>query len=103
MYESKEQIVCPAVRYLFSPKFQGRTIEIEKTRLCIKYDDQFATDFFQRLSNKHYFWTLKLYEEGFMTNKGRFVDPKEALEITGWGAQLRFKERKRLLPEDLYQ
>ena len=41
-------------------------------------------------------------KKGFITNKGRFVDPEEALEISGLGNQLRFKDRKYLLPDDLY-
>lgn len=40
--------------------------------------------------------------EGFITNKNRFVDPYEALKISGIGNQLRFQKRKYLLPEDLY-
>lgn len=40
--------------------------------------------------------------EGFITNKGNFVTKYEALEITGMGNQLRFKDRKYLLPQDLY-
>ena len=48
----------------------------------------------------------ELYErgiiKGFMTSRERFVDAEEALLITGMQNQLRFKNRKYLLPEDLY-
>lgn len=40
--------------------------------------------------------------DGFITNKNRFIDAKEALEISGLKNQLRFKDRDYLLPEDLY-
>lgn len=41
-------------------------------------------------------------ELGFMTSRDRFVTPEEALEITGRQHELRFQNRKYLLPEDLY-
>ena len=41
-------------------------------------------------------------ELGFITNLNRFVDAEEALLITGRQNQLKFKDRKYLLPEDLY-
>lgn len=83
---SKEKIVCGAVK-----RWVGDKVKID---LCVRYPDGY------------YFGKNELcdigYELGFVTSKERFVSQEEALEISGLGSQLRFKDRKYLLPEDLY-
>lgn len=92
----QEKIVCAAVEVYVIP--------IENW-----YASPF-THIFKVVNHKDYkeeeiYSYLEILDEpvfGFITNKNRFVDAEEALKITGWGNQLRFKDRKYLLPEDLY-
>lgn len=88
----KEFIVSPAVRF-HKDKYDEDGIVI----MGIDHDE--CEDTFSMLSN----YDFEHATEGFRTSEGRFVDKYTALEITGWGRQLRFKERKYLLPNDLYQ
>ena len=83
---SKEKIVCGAVKMCFGDKV--------KVDLCVRYPDGV------HMSKGKIFGFN--YELGFITNKERFVSQEEALKISGLGNQLRFKDRKYLLPEDLY-
>lgn len=99
---SKEKIVCAAVRFE-----QGGVRGGENIILGLNYEDCKSKDKFNELMSHDKFLNLKWkktegYKKGFITNKNRFVTPEEALEITGMQNQLRFKDRKYLLPEDLY-
>lgn len=40
--------------------------------------------------------------EGYITNLNNYVTPYQALDIMAWGDQPRFKDRRYLLPGDLY-
>lgn len=92
MNNKKEVVVCAATK-IYDPA--TRETEVNMWIRYPHYGD------FDREYNAD-----ELYErgiiKGFITNKNRFVTPQEALELTGMQNQLRFKDRKYLLPEDLY-
>lgn len=94
----QEKIVCPAVKITFA---NGG----EKDEVVMPYIKSHKDEYhIFLLLIKLGIWRTKRYTEefGFATSNQRFVDAEEALKITGWGNQLRFKDRKYLLPEDLY-
>lgn len=82
----QEKVVCAAVKRWVGYK--------EKVEVCVRYPNYL---FVRRGESGDVG-----YELGFITNKDRFVSQEEALEISRLGNQLRFKDRKYLLPEDLY-
>ena len=92
---SKEKVVCSAVMTTW---LDGRS-ERDSIFLGIDYDKIQSNEFYELLYDNEIILREK---RGFITSENRFVDPEEALEISGLGSQLRFKDRKYLLPEDLY-
>lgn len=107
----QEKIVCAAIQITFITDY-GRKYTGEFTSAY--YNDSHMAEQINDFKNnlKDVFVEVELLEDetvkGFITNKldeagfPRFVSPEEALEITGLGNQLRFRDRKYLLPEDLY-
>ena len=91
----QEKIVCGAitVTWLDDKRVRGSRF------LGVDYEKIQSNEFYELLYDSE---VILKEKRGFITSKNRFVDPEEALEITGWGNQLRFKDRKYLLPEDLY-
>lgn len=63
--ENKEMVVCAAVR-----KWAGNKEEVE---IFVDYPDEYLTN------NAQIGYVG--YQNGFITNKNRFVDPKEAMKI----------------------
>lgn len=90
---NKEKIISAAIRYTGKDQ-QGNAIEVEM--MGISHDHAIENSLCALVDPDGNI------ELGFMTNKSRFVTPCEALDIIGWANQLRFKDRKYLLPEDLY-
>jgi len=91
----QEKIVCAAIKTV------GTNGESERSLISIGVDYHFIQE--QEGYESFYDTETVLTEvRGFITSRNRFVDPREALEISGLGNQLRFKDRKYLLPEDLY-
>jgi len=70
--DKQEKIVCAAVRH-----WMGKSEDIE---LCLDYPDH-LTDLFYQIGDIG-------YQKGFITNEGRFVDPKEAEVIAGLAGQI---------------
>lgn len=91
----QERIVCAATEYKYN-----HLADAVIPRL--NYSDSYADDHEYIMSQHDKDVVCIKKTDGFITNKNRFVDAEEALKITGWGNQLRFKDRKYLLPEDLY-
>jgi len=111
MMSKQEKIVCAGAKVKFIKHFRGKpnneniTKEVIFPMISRNHEDHIVqidtmlelsggedSDRFSKMSTQY----------GFITNKNRFVDAEEALKITGWGNQLRFKDRKYLLSEDLY-
>lgn len=88
MTTKKEKIVCGAFRFIFSA--------CEEIVLTLDYKMNYHA---QDLYGRDY---LTGFDKGFITNRGRFVDAKEALEMSGLKSQMKFQDRDYLLPEDLY-
>ena len=84
----QEKIVCAAVK----TKEHGT-----KINLYVEYPEHIKKD-------KQIYGVFGecSHEKGFITNKNRFVTPQEALQLTGRQNEMRFQNRKYLLPEDLY-
>ncbi len=91
----QEKVVCAAIRTI------GTDGKCERCLISVGVDYHFIQEQ-EGYENIHDIESILSEIRGFITNKNRFVDPAEALKITGWGNQLRFKDRKYLLPEDLY-
>lgn len=89
----QEKIVCAAVRYESRCSVRDEPITI--TIMGVDEDHAIESNI------AGYAEPIGNIEMGFMTSHKRFVTPYEALIITGWGNQLRFKDRNYLLPEDL--
>ena len=91
MSNKKEVVVCAAiVIYRGEDDCKGITVTGLTYEQCFNMVDELTHDYFDDCN------------EGFMTNHGRYVNKYEALLITGMQNQLKFKDRKYLLPEDLY-
>lgn len=91
----QEKIVCAAI-YVMSVKDRYTGSRVVKG---VDYESIMEDGILSEIAHQTY---CDMFIQGFITNKNRFVNPKEALEISGLGNQLRFKDRKYLLPEDLY-
>lgn len=93
----QERVVCAAIKRVGKGYLDRLSECID---ICLQYDDEYSTANYHSERDVG----IEFHEEvkGFITNKNRFVDAKEALKITGWGNQLRFKDRDYLLPEDIY-
>ena len=91
----QEKVVCAAIRTI------GTDGKCERCLISVGVDYHFIQEQ-EGYENIHDIESILSEVRGFITNKNRFVDPAEALKITGWGNQLRFKDRKYLLLEDLY-
>lgn len=91
----QEKVVCAAIRTI------GTDGKCERCLISVGVDYHFIQEQ-EGYENIHDIESILSEIRGFITNKNRFVDPAEALKITGRGNQLRFKDRKYLLPEDLY-
>lgn len=77
-----ERIVCSACQ-VFVDKKDGTNedgSEIIHEVYGLRHYDQFMRKQIQELE-KQYNYALLDWEQGFLTNKGRFVDRKEAMEI----------------------
>ena len=92
---SKEKIVCSAILVSWLDS-KGKRASMF---LGLNYEEIRKNEFYELLYEKEVILGEK---RGFITSRDVFVDPEEALEISGLGNQLRFKDRKYLLPEDLY-
>lgn len=93
-----EKIVSAAIRYTLKKPNTKRIFE--RVYMCVYYDDDLAKESLKDIRRSG---LIRYSEErGFITNKGRFLLPFDALEFSGLGCQLRFKDRRYLLPEDLY-
>lgn len=92
MSNKKEVVVCAATK-----TYDPATRETE-VKIWIRYP--YYGDFDREYDAK------ELYDrgiiKGFVTSRERFVTPEEALLITGRQREMRFQNRKYLLPEDLY-
>ncbi len=74
----KEKIVCAAVRF---EKEHVRTgIESNINVLCVNYGDENIEEARFRFENNSYYFVNREIE-GFITNKNRFVDQREAMKI----------------------
>lgn len=74
----KEKIVCAAVRF---EKEHVRTgIESNINVLCVNYADENIEEARFRFENNPYYFVNREIE-GFITNKNRFVDQREAMKI----------------------
>ena len=92
---SKEKIVCAAINVLVAREgYRGSSVV-----KGVDYTSILEDKIIFEIADAYY---GTVFEYGFITNKNRFVDPEEALKISGLCSQLRFKDRKYLLPEDLY-
>lgn len=91
----QEKVVCAAIRTI------GTDGKCERCLISVGVDYHFIQEQ-EGYENIHDIESILSEVRGFITNKNRFVDPAEALKITGWENQLRFKDRKYLLLEDLY-
>lgn len=99
---NKEKVVCAAIRYTLKKPNAKKIFEkiFERVHMCVYYDDDFIKEALRDIKRNG---LIRYREErGFISNQGRFLLPIEALELSGLGNQLRFKNRKYLLPEDLY-
>lgn len=95
---NKEKVVCAAIRYTLKKPNAKKMFEC--VHMCVYYDDDFIKEALRDIKRNG---LIRYREErGFISNQGRFLLPIEALELSGIGNQLRFKDRKHLLPEDLY-
>lgn len=91
----QEKIVCAAVKVYITNNNYSEPVVVAG----VDYQTINASGLVSAVAHPTY---CNMNHLGFITNENRFVDAKEALKITGWGNQLRFKDRKYLLPEDLY-
>lgn len=91
----QEKIVCAAIKVLIARDGYNGSRIVKGVDYMSILEDKIIFEI-----TDHYCGSVLNY--GFVTNKNRFVDPREALEISGLGNQLKFKDRKYLLPEDLY-
>ena len=92
MSNKKEVVVCAAVRF-----YRSEEDEVGVVVMGLTHDQCY--DLYNSLANIGFYCECN---EGYMTNFNNFVNRYEALLITGMQNQLRFKDRKYLLPEDLY-
>lgn len=106
---NKERVVCPGVNFIvrdfdecFEDQDNGFTFHIPFILSVDESSVRRARRDIESQIECGANWEVIREDVGFITSKNRFVSPKEALEISGLSNQLRFKDRKHLLPEDLY-
>lgn len=99
MSNKKEVVVCAAVR--FEREHERSGIEYNVNVLCVNYEDDAIAESRDRFESNLYVVVIREIQ-GFITNQDRFVTPQEALILTGRQREMRFQNRKYLLPEDLY-
>ena len=93
-----ELIVCAAIRFELIDHY------IETRECILPMVRHYSPDAHKTLNLLSYEYEYKEIEQGFITNKGRFVDRKEALEIAKANNQIRHKTggSDELYSEDLY-
>ncbi len=98
----KERVLCPAVKFVLNyidEKGDGVDIVVpfRKTQIELHVALVSASIAIDESVS------LERIEEGFATSEREFVDPVEALKITGWGGQMRFRGVDSLSVEEFYR
>lgn len=96
--EKQEKIVSAAVLCTF--ELWETCEKFEQVIMCINYDDGIVKD----IKNAHINEATDFIssKEGFITNKNRFVNAKEAMEIAIKVGQTHRMRHSELKPSDLY-
>lgn len=95
----KERVLCPAVKITFPNNGQKDEVIVPYVK---NHNEEYHVFL---LLIKLGIWRSTRYREefGFVTSEQRFVDPVEALKITGWGSQMRFRGVDSLSVEEFYR
>ena len=84
--DKQERIVCAAIKF-FVESISGDDDPYSEVLLCLNYDDEYAFEKRFELSGTGYYVASE-EKRGFITNKNRFVDPKEAMGIAIGAGQI---------------
>lgn len=101
---TNELIVCAAIKFDVRGPF-NRKLNIRGDDWILPMVRHYSKDAHETLNKLDEYYTADEVEQGFITNLGRFVDRKEALEIAKKNNQIKFSigyEPDALYSEMLY-